>query len=227
MAYPAPPEVTDTDFTTNATSYAANLPATINAGDRLLAFMCTYGSIGSNWGAAPAGWSQLGTSNDYTHVYEYINHPGGGGGTVTFTHAGSSTRAIVRIVRIPGARGDTACSISTFGTGSTATPDPPNLDPAVTRDWLWIAFAQWSHAFGTDRARTAVPTNYTPTTDHDIQPSNGELEVSLAYRQLTASSENPGTFTLNGAAQTWRTVTIAVPPAPLQVFMANYRFRRL
>lgn len=210
MTSPAWVSNTDTTFTTAASSYAANTPAT-DASDRLVAIVLTYAS--RTWGAAPTDWAQLATSGDYVHVYERVDCPSASAGTATFTISGGTTVAIVRVVRISGSHASDAASISTFGTGTNANPDPPNLDPAVSKDWLWLAIAHWSHFFGTDRSRSSQPTNYTATTDVDIQPSNGELETSLAYRQLTASSENPGTFTLSGNAQTWRAVTIGIPPS--------------
>lgn len=210
MTAPAWVSNTDTDFTSDTSSAAANTPAT-DSGDRLIAIALTYAS--RTWGAAPTNWAQLATSGDFVHVYERVNCPSASASTATFTWTGGNTVAIVRVVRISGSHSSDAASISSFGTGTNANPDPPSLNPAASKDWLWLAIAHWSHFFGSDRARTAVPTNYTATTDHDIQPNLGELETSLAYRALTASSEDPGTFTLNGSAQAWRSVTIAVPPA--------------
>ena len=202
---------TDTTFTSNTSTFTANIPAT-SANDRMLAIMATWAS--RTWGAAPTGWTQAATSGDYLHVYEKVGCSTASATTADFTFTGGTTVGIVRVILISGGHVSTVASISSFGTGNTANPDPPNLNPAVSDDWLWFAIAHWSHLFGTDRARTAVPSNYTATTDVDIQPSNGELEFSVAWRQTTASSENPGTFTLDGAPQTGRQVTIGIPSAP-------------
>ncbi|MGE0227750.1 MAG: hypothetical protein AB7I38_10925 [Dehalococcoidia bacterium] len=211
MTSPSLVSITNTPFTTSAASYVLDTPA-VDAGDRLIAVLVVYADRTA--GSAPANWTNI-LADTRFHVYERIYSTSASASTVTLTHTGSNTVALGRVIRISGSHATDASTITASGSvasGTNANPDPPDLNPAVSKDWLWLAIAEWSHFFGSDRARTAVPTNYTATTDFDIQPGSGELEASIAYRALTASSENPGTFTLDGSAQSWRAITIAVPP---------------
>lgn len=209
MASPTWISDTDTTFTVASSSWVANTPAT-TAGDRLLLTVATYQS---RTVTSPSGYNAIITT-DFMHVLEQPNCATAGSGTVTVPIVGGTDTGIVRVTLIRGSHGASATQGSTFTTGTDASPNPPNLNPASSKDWLAVAGALWTHFFGTDRARTAQPSGYTATTDIDIQPTNGELEFSLAYKALSAaSSEDPGAFTLDGAAQGWRAWTLMIPPA--------------
>lgn len=98
-------------------------------------------------------------------------------------------------------------------TGTGANPDPPNATPTGgSKDYLWIAFC------GADgeMADATAPTNYNNSFVAANSGTGGAVatncRVGAGTRTLTASSENPGAFTLGAASNGWTAWTIAVHP---------------
>lgn len=102
--------------------------------------------------------------------------------------------------------------VSSVVSANTASPDPPNLAPGLgTLNFLWIALATCEAS----RAVNSYPTNY--NLNQGLQGggtglTNAFATLVWAMRELSASSENPGTFSLTVAedSMSW---TIAIPPA--------------
>lgn len=213
MAFPVPGTPVATAFATSVTSMAVSLPATVNAGDRLIAVVEVRNAV--TWNTIPTGWSQLkqqagGGSVGQLTVFEKIAD-GTEGGTKATWVASTGTSAIWQIIRVTGAHASSASEVaSTSGDASNANP------PAESPSWgaddnLWVAIAG-NAATGETTGFTAAPTNYTGLQSNGASSGGASVNVATATRQLNASSEDPGTFTPN-SNRFWTAATLAVRPA--------------
>jgi hypothetical protein len=95
---------------------------------------------------------------------------------------------------------------ATAASGGSVNANPPNHTPAGgAQNYLWLVAACTDSGSNTP---SAAPTNY-----DEMRKSLGGASgasVTVAERELNASSENPGTFT-NGIIS-WVTFTIAIAP---------------
>lgn len=202
-----------------STSISATMPATVNAGDRLVIVMAQ----GSTSGTAltytlPSGWVQRKVFNNSGSavggvIFEKMpaDVDGTEGGTTVTITASASPGAGTSIATyaIQDSHPTAALEVSSGSTSSsTTTPDPDTKTPTWgAAENLWIA------AFG-KRASSALnsyPTNYT----QDQQSANASnIRCAIATRISNSSSENPGSFSLATAVATWA-CTIAIRPAPI------------
>lgn len=88
-------------------------------------------------------------------------------------------------------------SSATATGGANANPNPPNLN-AIGH--LWVAEMQHE-----GRTVSSYPTNYTHRQE---SPQLTTASIALAFRQLSANSEDPGTYTDSGSSF-WTAATIA------------------
>ena len=89
---------------------------------------------------------------------------------------------------------------------SSTAPNPASLTPSGgSANYLWLAVF---HA-GSNQPATGYPTNYTNGQTIGIA-SSGSATAS-AQRALTASSEDPGAFTIASSAA-WAAYTVAIKP---------------
>lgn len=124
--------------------------------------------------------------------------------SLTLTSSSSSTCSGV-FVRVAGADGSQPFSSST--SALSAVPDPPNLNAVTAKDYLWIATrSQVSTA-----NPTAGPANYSGLTNS----AGSSVRTSIAWRQLNAASENPGTFAV--ASSRYAAATLAITPSNIVV----------
>ena len=94
--------------------------------------------------------------------------------------------------------------MSTSVTGASSAPNPPSLTPTGgSKDYLWLAVE------GNDSSKSvsSYPTNYT----NGLNRGNFSVYIGSAQRALTASSENPGNFTLSGT-DGWVACTVGIHP---------------
>jgi hypothetical protein len=215
-AAPAFPQVVATNTgnlsSANAT-YNAPLPASIQAGDLLVVFIgCSNGTGGTTIGT-PSGWTQLytqaGGGNMRRHAAYYRVADGGEGATQAFTASNASIWASTAC-RITGYQGTPEAG--TPATGNSTAPNPPSLTPSWgSAKTLWLAGMAATTASG--GATTTAPASYTnQLTDVGTLAGLAFPRVSSAQRELEASPEDPGTFTLSATAQ-WVAGTVAVRPA--------------
>ena len=101
-------------------------------------------------------------------------------------------------------------------TGSSATPDPPSLNPTNwgLEDTLWVVYAGWASS----DTLVSYPSSYID----GVTASGAGVRVASAIRKLGASSEDPGVFTLNSSVS-WRAHTIAIRPAVSPKFITAPR----
>lgn len=210
--------------TSNSTSWTGTYPTNIVAGDLIMLFVSADGG-----GVASAtGFTQIqtrgstGPANTISALA--LEAAGTESGSFTITIS-ASEQGCWRTIRIPASQwfsgsigSDTDSFRSQGANGGTSTnPDPPANNPTNwdVEDTLWIVFAGSDHG---NTTYTGFPTNYTQE-DHSTAGGHaaesggaGGAGMGVAYRQLAAASEDPGTFTTD-ATEDWGALTIAVRPA--------------
>jgi hypothetical protein len=192
----------------NDNSIVVNLPAGIQANDLLI--VATKTSSGAVTCTEPATWSTLVNATGGLAVFWKVAS-GGEGTTLTIGGDGNMRMSTVAF-RISGASGNIEGSGSpSWGT----TNDPASITPTWgSKETLFVAI---SSVNTTDDPFTAAPTNYTGFVQGQTaaaSASTAHNQIAGAYRLLTATSDDPGTFTGGaGSATVFRTITIAVEPA--------------
>jgi hypothetical protein len=219
------PEVSDADTTTGSltssgATYTVTYPANIAAGDLLLAFIqhSAWAWYVSNTG----GFTKLVSAGNPAPTLLMVGKVAAGTETGTFTvTVDTSGTGVWRCIRIEAATWD-GSALTAAGGGDvlsnnsdgleavadrviSSTPDPPS--EAV--DWgsaktLWLAVVGW---LDNTTTATAFPTNYGST----AQQSGGGVGLAICRREIEASSEDPGAFTLS-ASEAARPMTVAIRP---------------
>lgn len=205
MAFPVVATSSFSAEVTNTTSHDVIIPTGTASGDRLVAVIAIDGNVTTS--GFPSGWSQLATVNSgggSSHeIWEKIAD--GGESDFQYTTSGSETTCN-KCLRITGAHASTA-SETTITSATSTNPDPPSLTPSWgAEDTLWIA----SYAIDGTNTATGYPTNYND--NQDTQASgDSSCSFGVATRELNATSDNPGTFTV--AEEQWGAATTAVRTA--------------
>lgn len=200
-----------TSIDPSSTSHTVNLPASIVAGN-LLVIEC-FENVASLTVTA-SGWTNIGSANSTSDGLVLLAKiaTGAEGATVAVTTS-SSVRATYIARQISGNQNDVTTSEIAVGTGSTAvstTPDPPSLTPSWgSAENLWFAFAGWN---STSTTLSSYPSGYSTSQLTKVGSGLGANSCASAAKLATASSDDPGTFTLS-ASQTWIGMTYAVRPA--------------
>jgi hypothetical protein len=205
----------NTSFTSSSlNSHTVSLPASIVAGNLLLV---VFGNDSSSTPNTPSGWSKIGltvTNGDTLTVFAKIAS-GGEGASVVVTLAAAATEPSASIAyQISGNRNGVTTSElqlviqSNGAAGSTA--DPPNNAPGWgVVEILWLAICGQSRG---DTTVTSYPTNFSLNQLSSGTGFGAGTRVSTAARLLSASSENPGVFTLSDALNTCVVATMAIRP---------------
>lgn len=182
-----------------------NLPAGATAGEILLVLVSVDGNPTQSW---PGDWTKLyeaGTGNNDIGAAWKVSD--GTETTVVLTLDGSQEVHYTSF-RIT-SHGSAIEYSGPTTTGVSTIPDSPAHPPSWgAEDTLWITHAGWD----TSSSVSAYPTNYTD--GRQDQDSNGG--VATARRELNASTEDPGTFTL-ASSEAWGAKTLAIKPAGLVV----------
>lgn len=199
-------EATATSGNASTTTHTVNLPTGITSGE-LLVMVIRCGLTNITF-TVPTGWTALVGELDAlgTSLVCYRTADGGEGSTVSVTTSGTRTSAAITM-RISGWSAIEGAGLSNSGTAG----DPASLSPTWgSDDTLWIAVV-------TNRTTvviSAAPTNYSglvtaySTTTGDT--STVEASAAVAFRELAASSEDPGAFT--GTFSGSHVDTIAIQP---------------
>lgn len=209
-AYPTRLSTATQGFGTSATtSHNVNMPATVNAGDLLVVTLATRSDSSYT---TPPGWNLVSGSQDavatQVKMATFYKVAAGteGGTSVDFaTSVASTAAAHVRRYQSGTYTGTPEAAVAT---GSSATPDAPNLSPSwgsVKCDWIVSA------AIVQGTSVSAYPY----ATDNAFQNSGatGSTQVSQAScsTQVEASSLNPGTFTTTASVtRNWVSSTVAI-----------------
>lgn len=182
-----------------STTHAVNIPNSLVAGDILIIPFSTTGG-GEIDQTSP--FLELKTNVQDSHVsqvwWRYIDGSegwGDTGNTVTITTA-VSQRSSTIAYRVRGA----ALPFEWDGSGQvTPNPDPPSIDPPFwgTEDTTWLAYTGWDNGTFTLSSYPSSFANDQTTVRTETSPGTGS---ALATREQSASSQNPGTFTISNNA---------------------------
>jgi hypothetical protein len=162
----------------------------------------------------PAGWNEIadstadGSVDTATIAYRSVNFDSNESYLVSPSYSATNSTGVSLCWQF---RGAGTPSISSVVAANTASPNPPNLAPGLgSLNFLWIALTTCEG----DRRPTTPPTNYTLNSGEQgggTGAANAFATLSWGMRELNASSQDPGTFTLTGAEDTM-TWTLALPP---------------
>jgi len=194
---------------------------TKNAGDLLIAIVLLYDGNSSNaefssWGGSFTEFGDFATTTTLSIGCAYKFSTGSETGTFTVTSSGSAKAAFF-LMSIAGAHPSTIPEAGGYATGTNANANPGSLDPAGwgTEDTLWIAVVGTGEdaTAGSFTSPSAAPANFTSmftrAANDDVV---GSINAAVAFRQNTAGSEDPGTFTNDTSNIRWGAITIAVRP---------------
>lgn len=210
MAFPSSTSPATTIFSISVTSMAVNLPATISAGDLLIAHVGVRNP--GSW-TLPSGWVTLqelggGGGVGETGVW-YKIADGTEGATATWvTSVGTSAAWQVR--KITSWHGTTPPEFTSSNGDFTTPPNPPSLTPSWgADDTLWLALVGSS---ANTMNFTGAPTNYSDLASTTASAGGGAANAGSAIRQHNTATEDPGTFTTS-QDRWWAAFTVAVRPA--------------
>jgi hypothetical protein len=202
--------ITETVFSSDSTSHAVAMPATLNAGDGIIVFLTTDGDATVT---TPAGWRRLYNESNGTALrgtaYARVSRGTEGGTTVDFVTSVAETAAaqVYRITNWSGSlTGIQAAPAGEITSGTTADP------PSLTAYWgsaknLWLASVHTS----TSQTVSSAPTNYTDLTQTTSGSGATHAQCITARRAVETATEDPGVFTMSGsgASKVYSTVSIA------------------
>ena len=220
MASPTDAGRITSNFTSNLDPWTVDLPASIAAGNLLIA----VGRASNNARTfnLPSGWSwivQNNTADATAHTTSVICRyaDGSEGATLSWDLSGTAKGASLCWRITGGENPGTQLPEAQIATGTGANPDPPSIAPTGgSKDYLFLVFG------GMDgEAQTyTLPASYSNSTGTAHSSTGGtddtNCRIAGGGRALTASSTDPGAFTAAAAFSGWTAITIAVhPPAPV------------
>lgn len=222
MAAPTIQTTAESATTTAGTSHTVTLPSGIVAGDLILILGAHVGSSTFN---AVTGWTEFLDENAgaVRNAYGVARRADGTeGASLALTSSASEKPAFIAY-RISGADEPAlqAPTLSTVATGASSNPNATNCNPGTSKDYLWISFFTLAGEEADDDTWcTAAPASYTGLLQKTagVAGTNTSAIIATASRQLTASAEDAGSFTIVVTpVNTWRAFTLAVHPQPPDV----------
>lgn len=189
------------------TSHTVNLPSGVVSGNLLVITFAINDNLDViTW---PAGYTEIfeGGGN-VTLAVAYRQADGGEGATITVT-SDSSSKAVAFARRITEHEDPStqAPEASSGATGSSVNPDSDSITPTGgSKDYLFFT----DHGHLQTATNDTTPTNYSNTIEAETT-SGGRIGGAGAERQLTATSEDPGAWTIS-LSKTWAAITIAIHP---------------
>lgn len=225
-SYPYQSDLTLTPFASTVTSMPVNMPVRVNSGELLLAFVHVRNA---GTFTKPTGWSDIptmsqagGASVGQLNGFYKISDGTEGGTTPTWT-AGTGTTAEWHVIRVSNWHGTTPPEAATTS-GDSSAADPPSLSPSWGSDTnLWISIA--GHSAASTAAWSAGSSGYYGFMDSGASSGGSAVSLASNYRDNTASSEDPGAFTVSGSNRWWASATVAVRPIVAGVVYANLFFQ--
>ena len=211
----------------SATRTFPNLSSlTKDAGDLLVAICVTY-LAGTN--PQFSGWT-----GGFTEVYDSGTgttmgigvatkvSTGSETGTIAVTQAGGTItgHAAMILLSIPGALVTSNPEFGTQVANTTAAADPGAVTPSWgVEDTLWavIGGAGETSTTGSFTGITAAPTNYGNMVDSGISADVlGGCQAVIAFRVMSAASDDPGAFTVDTSAARNSAVAMAIRSKPFE-----------
>lgn len=205
----------DSSATTFSTTTSQNytIPATVLAGDLLLAFVMHRDTL-----TTPTGWTVVDTSgafttsNQYTTCLKRIAQAGDAGATVTFTQASSQRMgAEIQVFRKTGGCDVVASANSKISDTGTNAYECPAMQGTASGQML--AQAASSLLAATTIPNTmSVSSGWTITTPTSSDDTSNQIRLGAAYRDADTASALAATFTKNfsGTNNGWGAVSVLV-----------------
>lgn len=233
MAFPTI-ETADTKngtVTSNSSSWTITWPTNLAAGDLILLFAGVDGSVGFSF--PDGGWVSrvaIVTGAATCGLLAKRIATGSESGTWTLTLS-ANEQGGWRIFRITGWHGTLGTDFSNDANGgsveanrastggTSANPNPPNVDPFSwgTEDTLWIA------GCSADTSRTISVYPLANNQTADVSGGTGGATLGLCTLNDAVASKDPGTFTIS-ASDEWTAWTVAVRPAAAVVPPPRYGY---
>jgi hypothetical protein len=195
-----------------ASNHTGNYPATVNAGDLLIAIV---GAVGSGRTATITDWTNIVNHSHSINpsgsvLYKWANGTEGGG---TFTLAlSASVSAVCRVFRITGAENPSTqapqMAAADVDQNTTNAPSPPDSASGTggSKDYLGIAYTIFGGTTGTlgggDTDRQTLVSSF----------DGGEVAQATSYSAFTGTSYNPSDYS-NSTSRNTTSHTILVHPA--------------
>lgn len=196
-----------TAITSGTTSHVLSVATNVASGNLLQLFFLYRGPIG-HIASPPTGWTttasgNLGGTGFAAFLFEKISD---GTETTATVTSSSSRQSTTLATRITGAGGLSDATVNGNNSSGIAIDPPSHTPSGGSQKYLWQA---WACVESNSIDHTA-PTNYT---DGAASYSVSGTGQDICYRELEASSEDPGAFGNGNAAGEWLAMTIAIPPA--------------
>ena len=210
MAFPVTTSPTDTDFASTVTTMAVNLPGSISSGDLLIASSEVRNA--GTW-TVPSGWVEFGAQLGGASVGEltvfYKIADGTEGATATWT-AGTGTSAAWQTRKITSWHGTTPPEVTSTSGDFSTQPNPPSLTPSWgAEDTLWLEIAGNT---ATANLTTGASAGYSDYALNTASGGGAQCQVSSAYKEANATSEDPAEMPNAGSIRYWAAMTIGVRP---------------
>lgn len=195
---------------TSANPGTVVMPASIVAGELLIA-VCAGDTSGSMSQSGGSDWTIIsGPTNNGTAVCGTIFAKiAAGGDSLSVQFEANDFAAVCFRVQDHGVSNvTTRITVGTPATGADAAPDPPNCNPAVARDYLWIeAFV----ADDDDDTATYQTSGWSQVGQQQSANSTSSCLVAVASLQSNATAVNPGVMAM-ALAEEWVAFTLAIWP---------------
>lgn len=210
MAVPTYQSTTVTDFSSDATTHNANMPATVTAGDLLLALACFDAATTTI--TTPAGWTVIwvGTSGDDPIIGVYGKRAAGteGGTTVDFATS-NAQRGSVHVIRLTAWAGYVdAIRIALTDTGNALGNAVAIALGPTSRDYLFVGAQLKSSTATWGTAPSGYSNEAKTNVSEDLNTSGS---IASATKTGTANSERISSAWSNASAKTAWTIVVAVP----------------
>lgn len=197
----------------NVTDHDVSLPASIGAGDLLVAIFFSDGVETVTWPNEGTDWVQCTEGSDGGTGSVYYRIASGSEGATILVTTGTTERSAHVVYRITGYTSPPECA-APVGGASGADPNPPTLTPSWgAADTLFIAVCAWDE--GTNSTIVdADPANYTNTISQQAGTDVNGVTLTVSRRELNATSDDPGACDFTTAASPQPlAMTIAIQPA--------------
>ncbi len=210
MAFPSIAGTPALTQLTSANPGAVTLPSGIIAGELLLVF-CAGDSSGTFTESGGSSWTLIDEGDNGTAVHGGIFAKiAEGGDTLSVQFEANDFAAVAIRVQNHGVSNvATDITKGTAATGADQYPNPPNCNPGVAKDYLWLEhFA----ADDDDNAATYWSSGWTGIGQAESAQSTSSCMSAVAGVQANAASGDPAVMAMS-AIEEWRAQTIAIPPS--------------
>lgn len=212
MAFPQVVGITTTEDGNQVNDLVVNYPASPVTGNLLFCLVRHATSSAATW---PGGWNELfgGVLTDWVS-FAWRKVDGTEGATFTVSQS-SAARGVAVLYEISGAE-DPDVQVPEFSTeviGTSTQPNPGELTPTGgAKDYLWLWWGSWQGE--ATSPPSGNPTDYSTPTGASTGTAGGtasNCRIGTAERELNASSEDPGAWTIDDSDD-WAAFTIAIHP---------------